>query len=497
MQEGGVIRTTDYSGPFVYEDGELQFIRHPEGRMVLKSSYLLPRTSYSDQKRYDYLSYEYHLKDHLGNVRLTFTTDPMTDSLAATMEEECREAEREVFNPSYDECTRVNAQLFNHTEGANSRYSVRLSGAEGEVVGLAKSLPVLPGDTIEMEVYGKYTQPTPQPIDITSLLAWSLTGAFGLTASAVGEMAKAYTAFNELFAAGALITADDWEDDEAPKAYLNYILFDQDHKAYDMGFDQISEEALEDGSDIAHDKMYLKALAKKPGYIYIYLSNENPTLVDVYFPCPPTSWRDEGGDDFTIAHHHSPVIQADDYYPFGMVSGSTRSDVRGMKNDYLYNGKELQTDLNLDWYDYGARMYDGSLGRWHVVDPMADQMRSYSPYNYAFDNPVRYIDPDGNFPLPGGLSFVPVKSFLDKASKFMSGLKEEIKKKIDEFDNKTINGSGEQIGGISLSGEDGKIKPTGTAAKYSTIVEGDGMITLIGRAAPGKLESSTLDAERE
>ncbi len=57
--------------------------------------------------------------------------------------------------------------------------------------------------------------------------------------------------------------------------------------------------------------MYLKALAKKPGYIYIYLSNENPTLVDVYF------------DDFAIAHHHSPVIQADDYYPFGMVSGST------------------------------------------------------------------------------------------------------------------------------------------------------------------------------
>ncbi len=289
VQEGDSVTTTDYSGPFVYKDGELQFIQHPEGRMVLKSSYLLPRTSYFDQKRYDYLSYEYHLKDHLGNVRLTFTTDPMTDSLAATMEEEYREAEREVFNPSYDEATRVNSRLFNHTQGANSRYSVRLSGAEGETVGLAKMLSVMPGDTIEMEVFGKYTEPTPQPIDITSLLAWSLTGAFGLTASAVGEMAKAYTAFNELFAAGALITAGDWEDDHAPKAYLNYILFDQDHKAYDMGFDQVSEEALEDGSDIAHDKMYLKALAKKPGYIYIYLSNENPTLVDVYF------------DDFTIA----------------------------------------------------------------------------------------------------------------------------------------------------------------------------------------------------
>ena len=139
-----------------------------------------------------------------------------------------------------------------------------------------------------MAVYGKYTSPTQQPADITALLAWSLTGAFGLTSSAVGELAEAYTAFNELFAAGALITADDWEDDEAPKAYLNYILFDEDHKAYDFGFDQIDKAALEDGTHTAHDKMYLKALAKKPGYIYIYLSNENPVLVDTYF------------DDFTI-----------------------------------------------------------------------------------------------------------------------------------------------------------------------------------------------------
>ncbi|MCG8309504.1 MAG: RHS repeat-associated core domain-containing protein, partial [Cytophagales bacterium] len=101
-------------------------------------------------------------------------------------------------------------------------------------------------------------------------------------------------------------------------------------------------------------------------------------------------------DDLTITHRHSPVIQTDDYYPFGLsITGlSGRTDNRVL-NRFLYNGKELQTDLNLDWYDYGARMYDASIGRWHAIDPLSEQMRRHSPYNYAFDNPIRFVDPDG------------------------------------------------------------------------------------------------------
>ncbi|WP_317207569.1 RHS repeat domain-containing protein [Chryseobacterium indicum] len=88
------------------------------------------------------------------------------------------------------------------------------------------------------------------------------------------------------------------------------------------------------------------------------------------------------------------IIDVNDYYPFGMnhlKSGNSFFEAGSYKN-YKYNGKELQES---GMYDYGARFYMPDIGRWGVVDPLAETSRRWSPYNYAYNNPAFFIDPDG------------------------------------------------------------------------------------------------------
>jgi RHS repeat-associated protein len=97
----------------------------------------------------------------------------------------------------------------------------------------------------------------------------------------------------------------------------------------------------------------------------------------------------------------SDIVQENHYYPFGYnYEGAWRMNDPGRDNKYQYNGKELNDDFGLNWYDYGARWYMADIGRWGQVDPLADIYYLYSPYNYTLNNPVRFIDPDGNFASP-------------------------------------------------------------------------------------------------
>ncbi|ADB38157.1 RHS repeat domain-containing protein [Spirosoma linguale] len=99
--------------------------------------------------------------------------------------------------------------------------------------------------------------------------------------------------------------------------------------------------------------------------------------------------RDHLGNVRSVLDEVGTVIQETEYYAFGLPIQRSGSD----KNKYLYNGKEKQPET--EWLDYGARMYDPSIGRWMVIDPLTEIFPSTSYYSYAVNNPTLFTDKYG------------------------------------------------------------------------------------------------------
>ncbi len=374
-----VVKKTDYAGSYFYENDTLKFINHAgppelqrrreEGRVIMTG----PTKEY-----------QYNLTDHLGNVRTTFTTKDKTITTTATLEASNMIVEKSQYL-RYDDAKKVYSTLLDHTNGALPGYSQRLNGSSNEKFGLAKSLSVMPGDVIRLEVYAKYidTNSGNWNATLTTLMSQLAAASAGVVIDGI-EYANSSASFPTGF--GTLTTKD---DNGAPRAYLNWLIFDRNYQFVTGGFKQISTAAKETGTDVGFELVTPTQgdiVITDAGYVYAYLSNESSSVVEVYF------------DDFKVTQIKSPVIQTDDYYPFGLAFNEYQRE-SSLVNNYQYNGKEKQDELNIGWSDYGARMYMSDIGRWGIIDPLAELTRRISPYVYAYNNPLRYLDPDGMYAI--------------------------------------------------------------------------------------------------
>lgn len=145
----------------------------------------------------------------------------------------------------------------------------------------------------------------------------------------------------------------------------------------------------------------------KNGFLYVFTTNESP--VDVWF------------DDVTVVHRTGPLLQESSFYPFGMeiVPLSSYAAIK-TPNERDYQRNELDEEFGLELHYFDARMYDGQVGRFGGMDVYADKFSGLTPYNYAGNNPMYFVDPDGREIVLALAAKFLFKKFILKAGKKMA-----------------------------------------------------------------------------
>jgi RHS repeat-associated protein len=389
------IKTVDYTGGFVYEKQVPVFVQTAEGRAL-----------YSPTSTGNKWDYEYHLKDHLGNLRVAFRNTIQTRLLTS---DNASQEEGNAPKFTYGAARRVSSPTLNKSTYAISLASTG-STMNASTGGPSNSLAVSQNDRLEVEVYyitpaGPMlnatgpTTPVYQVAPVTTLSvaptlvrplardnrgseAYQRTPALGIQLSLTGAL-TALVSSNSLSRQQAATTTGTTPQPLGQKyAFVAWQL-------YDNANNRVGTEHHELISDYDPDKGWRRftfslsvdfaAAASKEGYVKIQLMNEGSSAV--YF------------DDFSIRQPQL-LVQENHYDPWG--SNLAGIEQAGNPNSKVqYNSKEKQEESGLNWLDYGARMYDPQLGKWHVVDQLAMKYASVSPYTFVDNNPVRLVDVEG------------------------------------------------------------------------------------------------------
>jgi RHS repeat-associated protein len=173
-----------------------------------------------------------------------------------------------------------------------------------------------------------------------------------------------------------------------PKAYINWILLDEQFKYYSGGFEQVGSS----GATTIHVRNNLTV--NKSGYLYIYTSNE-ATNIDVFF------------DNLQVTHNRGPLVEETHYYPFGLTMAGISSKAlafgkpENKKNKF--QDQELNDDLGVNYYEFKWRHHDPQIGRFIQIDPISDKFVYNSTYAFSENKVTNHIELEGLEAAPVGL----------------------------------------------------------------------------------------------
>lgn len=403
-----ITTTTTYMGGFVYESKDyshsalaaldysnrLQFFSQEEGRTRPQRDANGAITGYVN---------DYFVKDHLGNVRMVLTDEQKVDKYPVASLEDAKvntendyyiiDASKIVANsaatglPTYTNDNGIGNNPSDATfEGAASQKLYQLNGNSNKT-GLGMALKVMAGDVID--IYGKSYWFTANSggssANVAPAVIDLLSGALGAPTGVATDVHTTPTELNGVTAVNAPVDAyikdaarNNASYPNRPKAFINYLFFDEQFRPAGGGFSAVNNTAgLKD-----HHSELQNIQVPKNGYVYIYVSNESP--VNVFF------------DNLQVVHNRGAILEETHYYPFGLpMAGISSKAAGGVENKKKFVSQEFDDDLGWDTYQFRFRTMDPQIGRFLQIDPLASKYVHNSTYAYAENDVIRAIDVEG------------------------------------------------------------------------------------------------------